>query len=300
MLPRRQSSSTEEESGGGGRDTKRLKRIHTGNTKTVKCEGERERERDLLLLLPINRLDRLTSGIVLFATTSDAARRYSALLSTKSDTNNTSGGGGENGVRKIYLARVSGEFPSQQPVVCTEPIVCINAKLCKYDTAPTATATATATAAGAGTGAVPQSQSACTHFKRLSYNGVSSLVQCEPITGRTHQIRVHLRWLRHPIVNDVQYAMDTTTRFVAYDASVSNAAPAPAPAPSTATLPVTAATAEEMSRRPVVNRGQSIWLHALSYTLNDRIRFETKPPEWAAPDFDCSLFAAARENSRND
>ncbi len=33
-----------------------------------------------------------------------------------------------------------------------------------------------------------------------------TLVECRPKTGRTHQIRVHLKWLNHPIVSDSLYA----------------------------------------------------------------------------------------------
>lgn len=44
-------------------------------------------------------------------------------------------------------------------------------------------------------------------FKKLWYDELSnsSLVECKPITGRTHQIRVHISSLGHPILNDVQY-----------------------------------------------------------------------------------------------
>ena len=48
-------------------------------------------------------------------------------------------------------------------------------------------------------------KSACTEFTLLSFDGCSSLVSCRPLHGRTHQIRVHLRSLGHPIANDYLY-----------------------------------------------------------------------------------------------
>lgn len=47
---------------------------------------------------------------------------------------------------------------------------------------------------------------ACTHWERLKTGISSSLLACYPVTGRTHQIRVHLSEAGHPILGDVQYA----------------------------------------------------------------------------------------------
>lgn len=46
-----------------------------------------------------------------------------------------------------------------------------------------------------------------TLFKKIWYDEAtdSTLLECYPITGRTHQIRVHLQYLGHPILNDVGY-----------------------------------------------------------------------------------------------
>lgn len=38
-----------------------------------------------------------------------------------------------------------------------------------------------------------------------SFDGETSVVECRPVTGRTHQIRLHLQWLGHPIANDPNY-----------------------------------------------------------------------------------------------
>ena len=46
-----------------------------------------------------------------------------------------------------------------------------------------------------------------TAFAVISYdrNSDSTVVMCKPETGRTHQIRLHLQWLGHPIANDPNY-----------------------------------------------------------------------------------------------
>lgn len=45
-----------------------------------------------------------------------------------------------------------------------------------------------------------------THWKKLATGQNASLLLCRPITGRTHQLRVHLSELGHPILVDRQYA----------------------------------------------------------------------------------------------
>lgn len=46
---------------------------------------------------------------------------------------------------------------------------------------------------------------AVTIFRKLSFNGKTSLVEVKPLHGRTHQIRLHLQHLGHPISNDPCY-----------------------------------------------------------------------------------------------
>ena len=144
---------------------------------------------------PCNRLDRLTSGIMFIAKSVKAAEKLGRQIKGRT-------------VRKEYIARVAGEFPAGE-VVCDQPILQISPKL--------------------GLNRVrANGKSAKTVFKRLAYycpdDGRSSeapsdaegrpwlnhrgysIVRCLPVTGRTHQLRVHLQHLGHPIANDPIYA----------------------------------------------------------------------------------------------
>ncbi|RKF73971.1 Uncharacterized protein C18B11.02c [Golovinomyces cichoracearum] len=139
--------------------------------------------------LPCNRLDRLTSGVMFIGKHAKAAEKLSLQIS-------------ERTVRKEYIARVLGDFPVGE-VVCDQPILQISPKL--------------------GLNRVRASgKSARTVFKKLAYyapksgtddnEGSSaskdgySIVRCLPVTGRTHQLRVHLQFLGYPIANDPIYS----------------------------------------------------------------------------------------------
>lgn len=122
----------------------------------------------------MHRLDRLTSGLLLFAKNLSAAQSFHDQML-------------DHHVQKQYICRVQGEFPAE-PITSEDPIECVNVR--------------------AGIHQVQSGGRSCvTEFDRLSYNPVknTSIVRCKPLTGRTHQIRVHLQHIGYPIVNDPIY-----------------------------------------------------------------------------------------------
>jgi len=153
--------------------------------------------------LPCNRLDRLTSGVMFIGKHRAAADAMTVAIRKRT-------------VRKEYLARVVGEFPAGT-TACDKAILQISPRLglnqvrangkaartvfrrvAYYPPAPSASA------AEAPPAAEPPAPAA----DALPWRAAKgySVVHCLPLTGRTHQIRVHLQWLGHPIANDPIYA----------------------------------------------------------------------------------------------
>ncbi|KAJ2719421.1 DRAP deaminase [Coemansia sp. Benny D115] len=124
-------------------------------------------------LYPVNRLDRLTSGLMLVALNADVARRMERDL-------------GAHKIQKEYVCKVRGAFPEGK-VVCDQPIRVVAHKLSLNCVDPN------------------EGKPSLTEFELLSTDGEHSIVYCRPKTGRTHQIRVHLQFLGFPIANDPLY-----------------------------------------------------------------------------------------------
>jgi hypothetical protein len=129
--------------------------------------------------IAIHRLDKLTSGLILLAKGMGNTTKYQKEMK-------------ELNVHKKYLARVSGHPPEK--FVVDKPMFCSNPKHSRHAVAITEAELA-------------QAKPAKTTFTLMWYDEVSdtSLVLCEPETGRTHQIRVHLQFSGHSIINDVNY-----------------------------------------------------------------------------------------------
>lgn len=128
----------------------------------------------------INRLDRETSGVVLVAKTAQAARRAAMAMQ-------------EGRIRKRYVALTSGVTPLS--------FTCEGAILRQGEVLPSRVYLKRCVH--------PRGAPACTVFRRLAIHrragALYSLVDAEPVTGRTHQIRVHLSHAGYPVLGDKLY-----------------------------------------------------------------------------------------------
>ncbi len=122
----------------------------------------------------VHRLDRATSGVIICAKTQPALTHLQKQFADRS-------------AQKTYLAVVEGQLKQKEAVI-DMPI----------ERNPKAPATFRVG---------PNGKPATTQYKVLqeSASAKHSLVELKPRTGRTHQLRVHLQKLGHPIVGDPLY-----------------------------------------------------------------------------------------------
>ena len=148
---------------------------------------KRARPSDEPLYLPIHRLDRLTSGLLLIAKDTKTATEASKKIAA-----------GDHSVEKLYLARVRGRIDKK--ITIQSDIVCLDHRASKYGATNVVLDLITE-----GSQKVSQGKWSATEFEPLHVGEEESIIICRPLTGRTHQIRVHLQALGHPITNDECY-----------------------------------------------------------------------------------------------
>lgn len=127
----------------------------------------------------VHRLDRITSGLLI------CARNESALTWLQKQF-------AERKAKKTYLAVVTGT-PEQQEAFIDMPIERNPKKPQTFR-------------------AGPNGKQAKTKYKVLKSNNKYSLLELNPETGRTHQLRVHLSQIGHPIIGDVLYGGEQAER----------------------------------------------------------------------------------------
>ncbi len=120
----------------------------------------------------VHRLDMDTSGIMVIAKNPQIAGILGKQFIEKT-------------IKKIYLAKILGKILSKGQV--DVPM------RCDLENRPLQTVD------------FIQGKSALTLYERLDFDGESSLVKLTPLTGRSHQLRVHMAYLKHPILGDRFY-----------------------------------------------------------------------------------------------
>ncbi len=131
------------------------------------------RARNLKFLRHAHRLDAETTGILLFAKSQGALNTLGDLFEHRQ-------------MEKVYLAVVAGE-PKEPVWTCRKAIGPVPKEFGRMRLDSKA------------------GKAAETAFKLLESRGGHSLIECRPVTGRTHQIRVHLLDAGLPLVGDPLY-----------------------------------------------------------------------------------------------
>jgi 23S rRNA pseudouridine955/2504/2580 synthase len=137
-------------------------------------ESLRAMRREARYLELVHRLDRDTSGVLLVAKKRSALTALHELLRSRD-------------MDKRYVVAVKGRFRNE--------LQRVRAALAEHRTREGEKRVSVS----------DQGQAAETVFRRISRGAEASLLEAELLTGRTHQIRVHLAHLGHPVLGDEKY-----------------------------------------------------------------------------------------------
>jgi tRNA pseudouridine32 synthase/23S rRNA pseudouridine746 synthase/23S rRNA pseudouridine1911/1915/1917 synthase len=139
----------------------------------------------------VHRLDKPTSGVMLIAKNQAAQSRLTRLFARRA-------------VHKFYVARVVGTPPKGRSFIIDLPLK--KGRKNRYRVAGQRDAIEQhENVWRLGSGYITQGHPSLTVFRALQSDGCTTTLALKPVTGRTHQLRVHLAWIGYPIVGDQIY-----------------------------------------------------------------------------------------------
>lgn len=145
--------------------------------------------------LSVHRIDKGTSGVLLVALNRDTQRELNRAFN-------------HGAVSKYYLARVSGDLALTRTGVIDLPLR--RGRKNRYRVAGARDAIHRDADRWSLRGDPEPGFRSLTRLRRLAAAGSDTLVALAPRTGRTHQLRVHLAWIGHPIRGDHLYGRPDT------------------------------------------------------------------------------------------
>jgi len=176
------------------------------------------RSRGLKFLRYVHRLDAETSGVLLFAKSPGAVETFSKLFESRQ-------------MEKTYLAVVVGK-PKENEWICRLKLIPDPRQIGRMKVNPHGKPAEThfKILNECAAGILPAEKNESSAFCRQDVGSTFYLVECKPITGRTHQIRVHLAESGLPIVGDEMYG-EGGTRRTQRISPIKLSAPSPRPSP---------------------------------------------------------------------
>jgi len=156
--------------------------LETNSKTQVHLLGELKKQLKLNKLSPVHRLDKGTSGLIIFSKNEDITAKLNEMFAGKE-------------IKKEYLAIIDGNLTANKSKIRLENDLVLIDRSDNHQKWAVKTKDSK----------TKLSKKAITELELIKNFSDYSYVKLKPFTGRTHQLRVHCAYLGHPILGDTIY-----------------------------------------------------------------------------------------------
>jgi 23S rRNA pseudouridine1911/1915/1917 synthase len=158
--------------------------LETNSKTQVHLLGELKKQLKLNKLFPVHRLDKGTSGLIIFSKSEEMTAKLNEMFVDKE-------------IKKEYLALIDGNLTANKSKIRLENELVLIDRSDNHQK----------WAVKAKDSKTKLSKKAITELELIKNFADYSYVKLKPFTGRTHQLRVHCAYLGHPILGDTIYGV---------------------------------------------------------------------------------------------